>query len=256
MTAPEAPSATPTGAAPRVFAAARVVIAERCAPCHSTAPTQPGIAVAPAGVVFDTPRQIQAWAPRIRERAVVARTMPLANVTGMTDEERALLERWIAAGAHCDKKKTQMADGSAQHGRHACHLPSAICRLYPSSRSIHRRLRSSGTLDDGGPMTRRTVTTPVYEVMTREPITVTPATPIGELLSLFARHDFNAFPVLDDGGALRGIVTKLDVLRLFRPDPALRIADYPTLSTAHVADIMRRGIVSVEPEDPLIVAAA
>ena len=104
-------------------------------------------------------------------------------------------------------------------------------------------------------MTRRTVTTPVYEVMTREPITVTPATPIGDLLSLFAQHDFNAFPVLDPGGALRGIVTKLDVLRLFRPDPALRIADYPTLSAAHVADIMRRGIVSVEPDDPLIVAA-
>jgi len=91
--------------------------------------------------------------------------------------------------------------------------------------------------------------------MTREPITVTPATPIGDLLSLFARHDFNAFPVLDPGGALRGIVTKLDVLRLFRPDPALRIADYPTLSAAHVADIMRRGIVSVEPDEPLIVAA-
>lgn len=104
-------------------------------------------------------------------------------------------------------------------------------------------------------MARRTVTTPVHEVMTREPITVTPATAIGDLLSLFARHDFNAFPVVDPAGALCGIVTKLDVLRLFRPDPALRIADYPTLSLAHVADIMRRGIVSVEPEDPLIVAA-
>jgi uncharacterized membrane protein len=98
-TSPEAPSALPAGASPELFAAARVVIAERCAPCHSAAPTQPGIAVAPAGVVFDTPRQMQAWAPRIRERAVTARTMPLANVTGMTDEERDVLGRWIEAGA-------------------------------------------------------------------------------------------------------------------------------------------------------------
>jgi uncharacterized membrane protein len=42
---------------------------------------------------------MQTWAPRIRERAVTARTMPLGNVTGMTDDERALLERWIAGGA-------------------------------------------------------------------------------------------------------------------------------------------------------------
>jgi len=104
-------------------------------------------------------------------------------------------------------------------------------------------------------MTRRTLTAPVHEVMTPDPITVNADTPVGDLLSLFARHDVNAFPVRGAGGELCGIVTKLDVLRLFRPDPALRIADYPTLSTAHVGDIMRRGIVSVEPEDPLIVAA-
>ena len=98
-TAPDAPSAISPGASSGLFAAARVVIAERCAPCHSAAPTQPGIIVAPAGVVLDTPRQMQAWAPRIRERAVTARTMPLANVTGMTDEERHVLGRWIEAGA-------------------------------------------------------------------------------------------------------------------------------------------------------------
>jgi uncharacterized membrane protein len=43
--------------------------------------------------------QIVAMAPRIRERAVVTRTMPLANKTGITDAERALLGRWIEQGA-------------------------------------------------------------------------------------------------------------------------------------------------------------
>lgn len=104
-------------------------------------------------------------------------------------------------------------------------------------------------------MARRTVTTPVHEVMTHVPITVPAASSIGDVLELFARHDFNALPVRDAVGELCGIVTKLDLLRLFRPDPALRIADSPTLAHAHVADIMRRGIVSVEPDDPLVVAA-
>jgi uncharacterized membrane protein len=38
-------------------------------------------------------------AGRIRERAVITRTMPVANRTGMLDEERALLGRWIEQGA-------------------------------------------------------------------------------------------------------------------------------------------------------------
>jgi uncharacterized membrane protein len=76
-----------------------VVIARRCAPCHSAAPTYPGMTAAPAGVMFDTPEQIRTRAARIAERAVVQQTMPLGNVTGITAEERALLGRWIQAGA-------------------------------------------------------------------------------------------------------------------------------------------------------------
>jgi uncharacterized membrane protein len=52
--------------------------------------------------MLDTPREIAAWAARIHERAVVTRTMPLANLTQMTGEERALLGRWYAAGAPSD----------------------------------------------------------------------------------------------------------------------------------------------------------
>lgn len=81
------------------FAQVRVVIAQRCAPCHSSAPTYPGMAAAPAGVMLDTPEEIRTRVARIAERAVAQRTMPLGNVTGITLEERALLGRWIQAGA-------------------------------------------------------------------------------------------------------------------------------------------------------------
>ena len=81
------------------FAAVRVVVAQRCAPCHSAAPTYPGFTVAQGGVMLDTPEQMRAWAPRMLERAVTAKTMPLGNVTQMTDAERELLGGWVRSGA-------------------------------------------------------------------------------------------------------------------------------------------------------------
>jgi uncharacterized membrane protein len=92
-----APRAPAGGAA--TFAEANRVIQARCVSCHSASPTHPTAPVAAAGVMFDTPREIAAWAARIHERAVVTRTMPLANLTGMTEDERALLAGWFAAGA-------------------------------------------------------------------------------------------------------------------------------------------------------------
>ena len=81
------------------FAAARVIIAQRCAPCHSTAPTLAGFTAPPAGVVLDTPDQIRAQAARILAASVTSEAMPLGNVTGMTAGERALLGRWVRSGA-------------------------------------------------------------------------------------------------------------------------------------------------------------
>ena len=97
VTAPRAPAA-PSAAAGQ-FAAVRVVVAQRCAPCHSAAPTYPGFTVAQGGVMLDTPEQLRAWASRMLERAVTAKTMPLGNVTQMTDAERELLGGWVRSGA-------------------------------------------------------------------------------------------------------------------------------------------------------------
>ena len=54
------------------------------------------------GVTFDTPEQIQAYAPRILFRAYDTKSMPLGNQTGMTDEERTALGAWAyqARGKH------------------------------------------------------------------------------------------------------------------------------------------------------------
>ena len=81
------------------FDEARSVIDRRCAACHSANPADVSLGVMPAGVSFDSPEQIQALAARIKERAVVAQTMPPANKTRITDRERAMLARWIEEGA-------------------------------------------------------------------------------------------------------------------------------------------------------------
>jgi len=84
---------------PVSFVEARRIIDRRCAACHSEEPSDVSFGVAPAGVKFDTPEQIHAYAQRIRERAVLTRTMPPANKTKITDVEREMLGRWIAQGA-------------------------------------------------------------------------------------------------------------------------------------------------------------
>jgi len=92
-------AAVPQAAGDVSFADVRVIVARRCAPCHSSAPTVPGLTAAPQGVAFDTPDEIRARAERILAVAVETHTMPLGNVTAITEEERAILARWIRDGA-------------------------------------------------------------------------------------------------------------------------------------------------------------
>jgi len=97
-----APPKASTVATKVSFADAQAIIHARCSACHATKPRQEGIAVAPKGIVLETPAQIVANAAAIRAQAVASRAMPLGNLTGMTDDERARLAAWIDGGAHAD----------------------------------------------------------------------------------------------------------------------------------------------------------
>lgn len=76
------------------FAQVREIIGSRCLSCHSAWPTDDVFKVAPNGVTFDSPDEVLRRRDLIRERVVTQRTMPLANKTGMTEAERALIARW------------------------------------------------------------------------------------------------------------------------------------------------------------------
>jgi uncharacterized membrane protein len=97
--APREPLAGTNGAGtePRVsLTQVQQIVAARCISCHATEPIQPGWAAPPKGLVLEEPRQIRAAGPKIHQQVVVAKIMPLGNLTGLTDEERATIARWTA----------------------------------------------------------------------------------------------------------------------------------------------------------------
>ncbi|CAM5207390.1 Cytochrome c domain-containing protein OS=Castellaniella defragrans (strain DSM / CCUG 39792/ 65Phen) OX=1437824 GN=BN940_08206 PE=4 SV=1 [Castellaniella denitrificans] len=69
------------------------IVMARCTECHSAKPTQAGFAAAPAGIMLDTNEQTLQHADQIKQ-VVASKYMPLANLTQMTDEERAVIAAW------------------------------------------------------------------------------------------------------------------------------------------------------------------
>ena len=61
-------------------------------------PTEPGFAAAPNGLVFESLAEVRAHLPEIQQQ-LATRSMPLGNLTAMTDEERATVLMWIGHGA-------------------------------------------------------------------------------------------------------------------------------------------------------------
>ncbi len=99
--APPAPSGGAAAGDPAAqFAAVNVIVSQRCVACHADHPTQPGFTAAPAGVMLNTPERIHQNAARVYQQAVRLKAMPIANLTNMTDAERAQIGAWFEAGAH------------------------------------------------------------------------------------------------------------------------------------------------------------
>jgi uncharacterized membrane protein len=87
-------------AAPRPsFDDVAAIVTSRCSMCHAGAPAYPGFHAAPKGVLLDAPARIYARHRQIALQAAYSSAMPPGNVSAMTDDERATIAAWIAAGA-------------------------------------------------------------------------------------------------------------------------------------------------------------
>ncbi|MEN7341389.1 MAG: urate hydroxylase PuuD [Pseudomonadota bacterium] len=100
VTPPVTTTDAPTGEG---FEAVVAIVRNRCASCHATEPTQPGFLSPPGGVVLHEKRDIARQADAIYQQSVVTQIMPIGNLTGMQEEERALIGRWFEAGANSDE---------------------------------------------------------------------------------------------------------------------------------------------------------
>jgi CBS domain-containing protein len=89
------------------------------------------------------------------------------------------------------------------------------------------------------------------DVMTRDPVTVSPNATLTELEQIFESHDFNSLPVIDDNGNIQGIVTKLDLLRAFEFDDEHTFPPYQQIMKRHVRSVMSREVRYVFPRTRL-----
>ena len=103
-------------------------------------------------------------------------------------------------------------------------------------------------------MTRHIAPVRIRDIMTPRPRTVGPKTSVRTLQHLFISYGFNAFPVVDEAHILLGIVTKLDLLRVVRHGPPRLLPELSVLWAEHVADIMRRRVVTLAPDDSVATA--
>ena len=85
-----------TTAAPQAaavtYAELKTVLEQRCYSCH-------GAQVQMKNVRLDSPESVAQHAPVMYQQVVVMKLMPMNNATGITDAERALIDRWFIGGA-------------------------------------------------------------------------------------------------------------------------------------------------------------
>jgi uncharacterized membrane protein len=94
VTAPQlrAPSSGPAVGDAQALA----ITAKHCITCHSHSPTHPAFKEPPKNVVLDNVADMRRFAQQIYIQTVQNRAMPLGNQTGMTEDEREMLGRWVS----------------------------------------------------------------------------------------------------------------------------------------------------------------
>jgi len=88
------------------------------------------------------------------------------------------------------------------------------------------------------------------QYMTHPVKTVTRQTTLRELEALFEKHDFNAFPVVEEGKMV-GLVTKFDFLKTFAFTTGQMLPHYDELMSRTAGEAMTEAVVHVEPAAPL-----
>jgi len=74
------------------------LVTKHCLMCHARNPSHPAFKDPPKNVTLETAADMRRFGQQIYMQTVQNRAMPLGNQTGMTDEERDALGRWVSGG--------------------------------------------------------------------------------------------------------------------------------------------------------------
>lgn len=109
----------------------------------------------------------------------------------------------------------------------------------------------------------------VKECMSPNPLVVKRSTTIQEVAKLFHQHHFETFPVVDEGMRLVGIISMIDLLKVFIPeyfdliDDLVFFKDFGALEVSEmssqlflVEDLMTKEVVTIEEDAPILKAMA
>lgn len=112
----------------------------------------------------------------------------------------------------------------------------------------------------------------VADVMSRDPITVKPQTPIKEAIKILVEHRISGLPVVDDAGKAVGVISETDLLWqeagvepplyimfldsvIFLENPARHEQELHKALGQTVGEVMSSDAVTVKPDQPLQKAA-
>jgi uncharacterized membrane protein len=71
------------------------IVRKHCVMCHAAKPTHESFQEAPKNIALETVADLKKYVSTIHAQTVQSRAMPLGNQTGMTDDERVALGRWL-----------------------------------------------------------------------------------------------------------------------------------------------------------------
>jgi uncharacterized membrane protein len=76
---------------------ALAIVHKHCVICHAAKPSHESFQGARKNITLETVDDLKKYAATICAQTVQTKAMPLGNQTNMTDDERAMLGRWLKA---------------------------------------------------------------------------------------------------------------------------------------------------------------
>lgn len=94
----------------------------------------------------------------------------------------------------------------------------------------------------------------VEQVLQGPLVAVTPDAPLAEVYALMKSRGVRACPVVGGAGELRGVVSQVDLLRVLHPQHEVHDLGRAAVLGRPVREVMRRGVITVEADEPVAAA--